>query len=101
MATILTTGASLGLGRCVAFELVRSGHVVPAHGRDGRRTERLVEELRTEGDAEGFVVGLASSAQVRELGARVAAARPDLDALVDNAGVGPGSGGAGRELSED
>ncbi|MFJ2240487.1 SDR family NAD(P)-dependent oxidoreductase [Streptomyces sp. NPDC087859] len=101
MSTILITGATSGLGRHLAFELVRSGHVVLAHGRDPGRTERLVEELRTEGDAEAFVADLASLAEVRELGARVADARPDLDVLINNAGVGAGAPGTGREVSTD
>ncbi|MEV7384549.1 SDR family NAD(P)-dependent oxidoreductase [Streptomyces sp. NPDC091215] len=101
MSTILITGATSGLGRYVAFELVRSGHVVLAHGRDPGRTEQLVAELRTEGDAEGFVADLASLAQVRELGAHVADAHPDLDVLINNAGVGAGTPGSGRELSSD
>ncbi|MFE9355388.1 SDR family NAD(P)-dependent oxidoreductase [Streptomyces olivaceoviridis] len=101
MSTVLITGATSGLGRYVAFELVRSGHLVLAHGRDRARTERLVEELRTEGAAEGFVADLARLAEVRELGARVAEARPGLDVLVNNAGVGGGTPGSGRELSAD
>ena len=101
MSTILITGATSGLGRHLAFELVRSGHVVLAHGRDPGRTERLVEELRTEGDAEAFVADLASLAEVRELGAQVADARPDLDVLINNAGVGAGAPGTGREVSTD
>ena len=101
MSTILITGATSGLGRYVAFELVRAGHLVLAHGRDSNRTERLVEELRTEGAAEGFVADLASLAQVRELGARVAEAHPGLDVLVNNAGVGFGTRGTGREVSAD
>ncbi|GGJ45572.1 SDR family NAD(P)-dependent oxidoreductase [Streptomyces brasiliensis] len=101
MSTVLITGATSGLGRYVAFGLVRSGHVVLAHGRDPVRTDRLVEELRGEGAAEGFVADLASLAQVRELGARVAEAHPELDVLINNAGVGSGRSGAGRELSAD
>ncbi|MGW2101679.1 SDR family NAD(P)-dependent oxidoreductase [Streptomyces olivaceoviridis] len=101
MSTVLITGATSGLGRYVAFELVRSGHLVLAHGRDRARTERLVEELRTEGAAEGFVADLARLAEVRELGARVAEAHPGLDVLVNNAGVGGGTPGSGRELSTD
>ncbi|GAB2713085.1 SDR family NAD(P)-dependent oxidoreductase [Streptomyces bullii] len=101
MSTFLITGATSGLGRYVAFELVRSGHVVLAHGRDADRTRRLVEELRAEGDAEGFVADLASSVQVRELGAHVADAHPDLDVLINNAGVGAGPSGARRELGAD
>lgn len=101
MSTVLITGATSGLGRYVAFELVRSGHLVLAHGRDRARTERLVEELRTEGAAEGFVADLARLAEVRELGARVAEAHPGLDVLINNAGVGGGTPGSGRELSAD
>ncbi|GHI03140.1 3-oxoacyl-ACP reductase [Streptomyces cellostaticus] len=101
MSTVLITGATSGLGRYIAFELVRGGHLVLAHGRDRARTERLVEELRTEGRAEGFVADLASLAEVRALGARVAEARPELDVLINNAGVGSGPPGSGRELSAD
>ncbi|WP_405867246.1 MULTISPECIES: SDR family NAD(P)-dependent oxidoreductase [unclassified Streptomyces] len=101
MSTILITGATSGLGRYLAFELVRSGHAVLAHGRDPGRTQALVEELRTEGDAEGFVADLASLTQVRELGAHVADAHPDLDVLINNAGVGAGAPDTGRELSTD
>jgi NAD(P)-dependent dehydrogenase (short-subunit alcohol dehydrogenase family) len=101
MSTILITGATSGLGRYVAFELVRAGHLVLAHGRDAARTRQLVQELRGEGAAEGFVADLASLAQVRELGARVADAHPELDVLVNNAGVGSGSPGSGREVSAD
>jgi NAD(P)-dependent dehydrogenase (short-subunit alcohol dehydrogenase family) len=101
MSTILITGATSGLGRYIAFELVRSGHVVLAHGRDPARTERLVDELRTEGEAYGHVADLSSLARVRELGARVAEAHPRLDVLVNNAGMGAGGQGAGREVSAD
>ncbi|MFJ6080807.1 SDR family NAD(P)-dependent oxidoreductase [Streptomyces sp. NPDC092369] len=101
MSTLLITGATSGLGRYLAFELVRGGHLVLAHGRDRGRTELLVEELRTEGDAEGFVADLASLAQVRELGEQVAAAHPELNVLINNAGVGGGAPDGGRELSVD
>ncbi|MEV5479059.1 SDR family NAD(P)-dependent oxidoreductase [Streptomyces sp. NPDC052207] len=101
MSTVLITGATSGLGRYVAFESVRSGHLVLAHGRDAARTERLVEELRTEGEAQGFVADLASLAEVRRLGAEVSAAQPRLDVLINNAGLGGGPRGSDREISAD
>ncbi|MCK8432809.1 SDR family NAD(P)-dependent oxidoreductase [Streptomyces sp. D2-8] len=101
MSTMLLTGATSGLGRHLAFELVRAGHTVLAHGRDEDRTGRLAEELRAEGDAEGFVADLASLTQVRELAAHVGDAHPELDVLINNAGVGAGPPGSGRELSAD
>ncbi|MGI5135037.1 MULTISPECIES: SDR family NAD(P)-dependent oxidoreductase [unclassified Streptomyces] len=101
MSTVLITGATSGLGRYIAFELGRSGHLVLAHGRDAGRTDQLVAELGTEGEAEGFVADLASLAQVRRLGEEVAAAHPRLDVLINNAGVGGGPRGSGREVSAD
>ncbi|MEW2397312.1 SDR family NAD(P)-dependent oxidoreductase [Streptomyces sp. NPDC046862] len=101
MSTVLITGATSGLGRHVALELARAGHVVLAHGRDPGRAERVAEELRTEGEAYAYVADLASLAQVRDLGARVAAEHPGLDVLVNNAGVGSGPRDAARELSGD
>ncbi|GHG85602.1 SDR family NAD(P)-dependent oxidoreductase [Streptomyces lanatus] len=101
MSTVLITGATSGLGRHVAFELVRSGQRVLAHGRDADRTERLVAELRAEGEAEGFVADLASLGQVRELASHVAGEHPELDVLINNAGIGFGAPDAPRELSAD
>lgn len=101
MSTVLITGATSGLGRYVAFEPVRAGHRVLAHGRDRARTERLVEELRAEGEAEGYVADPSRLAEVREPGAKVAAARPDPDVLINNAGVGAGAPGSGRATSAD
>ncbi|MFF1640531.1 SDR family NAD(P)-dependent oxidoreductase [Streptomyces sp. NPDC058246] len=102
MPTVLITGATSGLGRHVAFELIRSGYVVLTHGRHRARTDRLVAELRAEGgEAHGFVADLASLAQVRRLGEEVAAAHPRLEVLINNAGVGSGARGAGREVSAD
>lgn len=101
MSTVLITGATSGLGRYLAFALVRSGHVVLAHGRDAQRTRRLVDELRADGEAAGFVADLASLEQVRRLGAQVAEARPDLDVLINNAGLGGGPRTTVREVGAD
>ncbi|MGV9229150.1 SDR family NAD(P)-dependent oxidoreductase [Streptomyces nigra] len=101
MSTLLLTGATSGLGRYVAFELVRAGHRVLAHGRDADRTERLVEELRAHGEADGYVADLASLGQVRELAAHVAGDHPELDVLINNAAIGGGPDPTRRELSAD
>ena len=102
MSTVLLTGSTSGLGRRLAFELVRAGHVVVAHGRDVHRTAQLVAELDdVGGEADAVVADLASLAEVRALGQRVAEAHPDLDVLINNAGVGFGPPGAGREESAD
>lgn len=102
MSTVLLTGSTSGLGRHLAFELAKSGHVVVAHGRDGHRTARLVAEIDDAGgEAHAVVADLASLAEVRALGTRVAEAHPGLDVLVNNAGIGFGAEGAPREVSQD
>lgn len=89
----MLTGATSGLGRYLATELAGNGIRVFAHGRDRRRTEELVDELRAAGgSAEGFVADLASLAEVRRLAEEVAGTEGGPDIVVNNAGVGTASG---------
>jgi NAD(P)-dependent dehydrogenase (short-subunit alcohol dehydrogenase family) len=97
--TILVTGSTDGLGRAVATELARNGAHLLLHGRDDKRGKQLVADLRAETGnekLEWYRADLASLAEVRVLGDRVAAEQDRLDVLVNNAGVGtviPGDGG--------
>jgi NAD(P)-dependent dehydrogenase (short-subunit alcohol dehydrogenase family) len=97
--TILVTGSTDGLGRAVATELARNGAHLLLHGRDDKRGKQLVADLRAETGnekLEWYRADLASLAEVRALGDRVAAEQDRLDVLVNNAGVGtviPGDGG--------
>ncbi|RJL34318.1 SDR family NAD(P)-dependent oxidoreductase [Bailinhaonella thermotolerans] len=94
---IFITGATSGLGREVAARLARSGAEVLVHGRDPARIKELAGEL----DAAPYVADLASLDEVRRLAAEVRAGGGPIDVLVNNAGVGFGAPGAGRELSAD
>lgn len=96
---VLITGATSGLGRYLARELADSGWQVLAHGRDPGRVADLSAELG--GDARGYVADLASLAEVRELAALVRAEVPRLEVLVNNAAVGFGAPGEGRQVSAD
>jgi NAD(P)-dependent dehydrogenase (short-subunit alcohol dehydrogenase family) len=91
MTTVLVTGATDGLGRALARELVESGETVLIHGRD---PERGAEALRETGAAELFLADFASLDEVRAL----ADALPEIGLLVNNAGIG--SAGS-REESRD
>jgi NAD(P)-dependent dehydrogenase (short-subunit alcohol dehydrogenase family) len=91
MTTVLVTGATDGLGRALARELVQAGDTVLIHGRDPRRGD---DAMRETGAAELFLADFASLDQVRAL----AAALPPIDLLVNNAGLGFGDR---REESED
>ena len=100
---VLITGATSGLGRYLASQLAGSGWQVLAHGRDPARVEELAAELAAEfgGGARGYVADLARLGDVRELAALVRAQVPRLDVLVNNAGIGFGAPGEGRQVSAD
>lgn len=77
--TALVTGATGGLGSVMARHLAERGaHVVLT----GRRTE-LLDELAREISADAITSDLADHSAVREL----AAAVPDIDIVVSNAGL--------------
>jgi NAD(P)-dependent dehydrogenase (short-subunit alcohol dehydrogenase family) len=96
---VLITGATSGLGRYLTGQLAGSGWQVLAHGRDPARVADLTAELG--GDARGYVADLASLGDVRDLAAQVRAEVPRLDVLVNNAGIGFGPPGEGRQVSAD
>jgi NAD(P)-dependent dehydrogenase (short-subunit alcohol dehydrogenase family) len=103
---VLITGATSGLGRYLARELAGSGWQVLAHGRDPARVAELAAELGggardLGGGARGYVADLAELGQVRDLAAEIRAQVPRLDVLVNNAGIGFGAPGQGRQVSAD
>ena len=90
MTTVLVTGATDGLGRALARELVQAGDTVLIHGRDARRGQDALAET---GARELFLADFASLDAVRALAEEL----PPIDVLVNNAGLGF----ADREESED
>jgi NAD(P)-dependent dehydrogenase (short-subunit alcohol dehydrogenase family) len=90
MTTVLVTGATDGLGRALARELVAAGDTVLIHGRDARRGEAA---LASTGASQLFLADFARLDDVRAL----TEALPPVDLLVNNAGIGFGD----REESHD
>ena len=101
--TVLVTGATAGLGRALVQRLAEHGATVVAHGRDQQRLDNLVAEVgeRTGASIETVRADLASLARVDRLAEEVLERFPALHVLVNNAGVGFGSPGGPREVSED
>lgn len=88
--TFLVTGATDGIGKQTALNVVRLGGRVLVHGRNQDRAEAAVADLkRASGSSELVpVVGdFASLAQVRNLAEEIRAKAERLDVLVHNAGV--------------
>ena len=88
MSTILVTGATDGLGRALAHELVARGHEVVVHGRSRERAEAVAKEI---GGAEIVVADFARLDDVRAVQVQ------GIDVLVNNADIIA----AERRLSED
>jgi NAD(P)-dependent dehydrogenase (short-subunit alcohol dehydrogenase family) len=94
--TILVTGATDGLGRALARELVSRGATVLLHGRSEERLEDTQREL---GAAATYVADFSSLEEVRRLASELERDQERLDLLVNNAGIGGGNGR--REESAD
>jgi NAD(P)-dependent dehydrogenase (short-subunit alcohol dehydrogenase family) len=103
--TILITGSTDGLGKQSALALARQGATVLLHGRNPQRleaTQREIENATGNGRMETYLADLASLAEIRSLAERVQTQHPQLDMLINNAGVGSGKLiGGRRELSRD
>ena len=80
MTTALVTGATDGLGRVVAHDLVVRGFDVLVHGRAAERVDAVAREI---GAAGGHVADFSVLDDVRAL----AEALPHVDVLVNNAGL--------------
>ncbi|MEU0718466.1 SDR family NAD(P)-dependent oxidoreductase [Streptomyces lavendulocolor] len=100
--TVLITGATQGLGRGLALDLAERGHTLLLHGRDRGRLEAVAAEVarRAPGaTVRTYLADLADLDQVHAMAARVRAAEPRLDGLVNNAVAGGGSEPLRREFS--
>ncbi|MFG1705797.1 SDR family NAD(P)-dependent oxidoreductase [Nonomuraea sp. M3C6] len=103
--TILVTGATDGLGRALAADLAGRGATVLVHGRDERRGQDTMEEIRDRvpgARLHWYRADLASLDEVRELADAVGAEHKGLDTVVNNAGIGSTVPGGGmRQESAD
>ena len=88
---VLVTGASDGIGKATAAELLRLGHSVVVHGRPGEKLDQAAAELARQAVGEATVhaeaADLARLGDVVALAERVAATFPDLQVLIHNAGI--------------
>ncbi|MGH7327880.1 MAG: SDR family NAD(P)-dependent oxidoreductase, partial [Polyangiaceae bacterium] len=88
--TCLVTGATQGIGKETARELVKLGANVTIVGRDPARTEEAATELEKErsgAHVDFLLADLSSMAAVRKLAKDFRAKQDRLDVLVNNAGV--------------
>lgn len=88
--TILVTGATDGIGRETARQLLAQGHRVLVHGRNPEKAERAVRELLQKpaaGSALAVAADLSSMQEVLDLARQLHQRCESLDVLIHNAGV--------------
>ena len=83
--TILITGATDGIGRLTAQRLAALGHTLLVHGRNPAKLGALTAEL--EGQPHPYVADLSRLADVEAMAAQIRDHHPQLDVLINNAGV--------------
>jgi NAD(P)-dependent dehydrogenase (short-subunit alcohol dehydrogenase family) len=87
--TCVVTGASSGIGKETAVALARAGATIAIVCRTRDKGERALAEIRQRsgGDVALFVADFGSQRAVRALGARLGAALPRIDVLINNVGL--------------
>jgi NAD(P)-dependent dehydrogenase (short-subunit alcohol dehydrogenase family) len=85
----LITGATSGIGKEAARDLLKRGARVVLLGRNAKRMEATRAELQegAEGVAEVVLVDIGSQAQVRRAAQEILGKYPRIDVLINNAGV--------------
>jgi 3-oxoacyl-[acyl-carrier protein] reductase len=92
MATALITGASQGIGACIAERLAKDGYQIALNhypsDNDKANAEKVAEACRAYGvEVELFAANVADYAQCEAMVKAVKARFGSIDALVNNAGI--------------
>jgi NAD(P)-dependent dehydrogenase (short-subunit alcohol dehydrogenase family) len=84
---VVVTGGTRGIGAMIAGGFVAAGADVLVASRKVEAVEATVAELSAYGTCSGLVADLATEEGARRFAAQVAAGRPRVDVLVNNAGA--------------
>ena len=87
---ILITGSTDGIGKIAAAKLAAAGHHVYVHGRNANKIEDAVSEIKNNSNNEnviGYLADFSNLSEVRQLGEMLIRELPQLDVLINNAGV--------------
>src|SRR5581483_800777 len=98
--TVVITGATSGIGEVAALSLARMGARIVVVARSKPRGDETLARLRSSapGNAHAlYVADLLRLPEMKRLAAEIAAAEPQVDVLINNAGAMFGS----RQLTED
>jgi NAD(P)-dependent dehydrogenase (short-subunit alcohol dehydrogenase family) len=89
--TIVITGSTDGIGKLAALQLAQEHAHVIIHGRNPEKVRNVVDELKARSGhqlIDGLIADLSSLDDVRKLAGDVIEQFPEIDVLINNAGVG-------------
>jgi NAD(P)-dependent dehydrogenase (short-subunit alcohol dehydrogenase family) len=103
---ILVTGAAAGFGFRIAKTLANAGHTVFAtmrdpRGRNASKAEALAASAHGRGKVHILELDVADDGSVAAAVGKAAELEGGLDAVINNAGVGPGLGAYGETVGMD
>jgi NAD(P)-dependent dehydrogenase (short-subunit alcohol dehydrogenase family) len=86
---VVVTGGTSGIGEVAAEALAAMGARIVLIARDPARSETTLAKLRKAGDGahDAHIADLSSIAQTKAVAAKIAAAEPRIDVLINNAGA--------------
>jgi NAD(P)-dependent dehydrogenase (short-subunit alcohol dehydrogenase family) len=86
---VVVTGGTSGIGQVAAERLAAMGARIILVARDPARAEASLAALRKAGEAThgAHIADLSSIAQTKAVAAKIAAAEPQIDVLINNAGA--------------
>lgn len=87
---ILITGSTDGIGKLAAQELAAKGHHVILHGRNPQKVSSCIDEIKQSVDdpsVDGVVADFSDLNQVIRISEEIIKNHPDLDVLINNAGI--------------
>ncbi|RJE81103.1 SDR family NAD(P)-dependent oxidoreductase [Paracoccus sp. JM45] len=88
MKTILITGATQGLGKATAHALAKAGHALIIHGRDAAKLAETAKALKPAAACvTTHIADLSDLTEVAAMASRIRDAHPQIDVLINNAGV--------------
>ncbi len=87
---IFITGSTDGIGKLAALKLAKAGHHVYVHGRNAEKLHDTISDLKIQSDNEniiGYQADFSDISEVRNLGKKILDEVPQLNVLINNAGV--------------
>ncbi len=90
MKHILITGSTDGIGKLAALKLAKDGHHIYLHGRNAEKLTLVTSELKNasnNSNISGFVADFSDLDAVQQLATQIINEVPQLDILINNAGV--------------